>query len=146
MPKVATECDNDMVVVDTNIIVPLYVQSARTEAAKALRDRDDVWQTEPFALVEFNNVLATYRRAEYLTVQEAKNCLAGAELFLQPNYFVVSHESALEMALRYNVTAYDARFLALAQQVGERLITEDAKLRAAAPELTQSMAEALVAG
>ena len=50
------------------------------------------------------------------------------------------------MALRYNVTAYDARFLALAQQVGERLITEDAKLRAAAPELTQSMAEALVAG
>jgi predicted nucleic acid-binding protein len=55
----------------------------------------------------------------------------------------VSHQAALDAALRYGTTAYDARFLALAQQLGQRLVTEDAKLRAAAPRLTQSLTEAL---
>jgi predicted nucleic acid-binding protein len=45
--------------------------------------------------------------------------------------------------VQYRVTAYDARFLALAQQLDRRLVTEDAKLRAAAPKLTQSLVEAL---
>jgi predicted nucleic acid-binding protein len=46
-------------------------------------------------------------------------------------------------AARFRVTAYDARLLVLAQQTGTPLITEDAKLRAAAPLLTQSLDQAL---
>ena len=49
----------------------------------------------------------------------------------------------LVIAARHGVSVYDARFLALADQLGTRLVTEDAKLRAAAPALTQSLAEAL---
>jgi predicted nucleic acid-binding protein len=41
------------------------------------------------------------------------------------------------------VSVYDARFLATAQSLGGKLVTEDAKLRAAAPALTQSLGEAL---
>jgi predicted nucleic acid-binding protein len=52
----------------------------------------------------------------------------------------------LDTALRYRVTAYDARFLALARQLGRPLVTEDVNLRAAAPKLTQSLAEALGSG
>ena len=63
-------------------------------------------------------------------------------MFLQAHFFRVSHE-ALDTGLRYRVTAYDARFLAAAEQLGRRLVTEDARLRAAAPGLTQSLAEAL---
>jgi predicted nucleic acid-binding protein len=51
----------------------------------------------------------------------------------------------LAIATRHRVSAYDARFLSLADQLGSRLITEDARLRAAAPALTQSLAEALAA-
>ena len=132
-----------MVVVDTNIIVPLYVRSARTAAVETLREREDVWRTEPFALVEFSNVLVNYRRAHYLSSNAARDCLVQAEMFLQPHYFAVAHEVALEFALRYNVTSYDGRFLAVAQQLGRPLVTEDAKLRRAAPALTQSLAQAL---
>ncbi len=96
-----------MVLVDTNVIAPLYVRSARTEAVEELFARDAV------------------------------------AAFLQPQLFRVSHQAALEAALDYRVTAYDARFLALADQLGSRLVTEDARLRAAAPALTQSLAEAL---
>jgi predicted nucleic acid-binding protein len=47
------------------------------------------------------------------------------------------------MAIRYRITAYDGRFLAVADQLGSRLVTEDTKLRAAAPALTQSLEEAI---
>ena len=132
-----------MILVDTNIIAPLYVQSARSDAVRELFARDAVWRTEPLALIELSNVLMTYERARYITAATARDCLSRAAAFLQPQLFRVSHQAALDAALRYGTTAYDARFLALAQQLGHRLVTEDAKLRAAAPRLTQSLTEAL---
>ena len=132
-----------MFVVDTNIIAALYVRGTYTDAVKQLRGRDQVWRTDPFALVEFSNILATYERARYLNKAVAKDCLADAQSFLRPYYFAVTHDAALEMAIRYRITAYDGRFLALANQLRSRLVTEDAKLRAAAPALTQSLSEAL---
>jgi predicted nucleic acid-binding protein len=132
-----------MLLVDTNIIAPLYVRSARSAAVAKLFARDAVWRTEPLALIELSNVLLTYERARYITAATARDCLNRAALFLQPQLFRVSHQAALDAALDYRVTAYDARFLALAQQMGSRLVTEDTKLRAAAASLTQSLADAL---
>lgn len=132
-----------MVVVDTNIIAPLYMRSARTDTVEELFARDAIWRTEPLALIELSNVLITYERSRYITAATARDCLNRAAMFLQPHLFRVSHQAALDAAISYGVTAYDARFLALAQQLDTRLVTEDAKLRAAAPKLTQSLAEAL---
>ena len=132
-----------MLLVDTNIIAPLYVRSAGSQAVAKLFARDAVWRTEPLALIELSNVLIAYERARYITAATARDCLNRAAAFLQPHLFRVSHQAALDAALRFRTTAYDARFLALARQLGVRLVTEDAKLRAAAPALTQSLAEAL---
>jgi predicted nucleic acid-binding protein len=132
-----------MFVVDTNIIAPLYVRSARTDAVTRLFAKDPTWRTEPLALIELGNVLVTYQRARYITTAAARDCLDRAAAFLQPNLFRVSHQVALDAALYYGTTAYDARFLALAQQLNSPLVTEDKKLRAAAPKLTRSLAEAL---
>ena len=132
-----------MIVVDTNIIAALYVRGADTDSVKQLHARDQIWRTDPFALVEFTNVLASYERAGYLTKAVARQCLTDAQAFLRPHYLAVTNHAALEMAIRFRITAYDGRFLALADQLGRRLVTEDAKLRAAAPGLTQSLKEAL---
>ena len=132
-----------MLVIDTNIIAPLYVRSARSDAVIKLFAQDQVWRTEPLALIELSNVLVTYERARYITAATARDCLDCAAVFLLPNLFRVTHQAALETALRYGTTAYDARFLAMADQLGSRLVTEDKKLRAAAPNLTQSLTEAL---
>jgi predicted nucleic acid-binding protein len=132
-----------LILVDTNVIAPLYVRSARSEAVAELFARDSLWCTEPLALIELSNVLITYERASYITAAIARECLKRAAAFLQPHFFRVTHQAALDIALRYRVTAYDGRFLALAHQLGTRLVTEDAKLRSAAPALTQSLVEAL---
>jgi predicted nucleic acid-binding protein len=49
----------------------------------------------------------------------------------------------LRVAEEFAVSAYDARFLGAAQTLGAKLVTEDARLRAAAPMLTVSLADAL---
>ena len=132
-----------MLVVDTNIIAALYIRGAYTDGVHQLRRRDDLWRTDPLAIIEFSNILATYQRARYLTAGEAQRCLAQADRLLRPHYVEVPHDAALALAIRHGVTAYDARFLAIAQRVGLRLVTEDSKLRAAAPALTQSLGDAL---
>jgi predicted nucleic acid-binding protein len=134
-----------VLLVDTNIIAPLFIRSARSGAVQELCELDPIWCTEPFALIELSNVLATYERARYLTAALARDCLERAEAFLQPHFFAVAHEAALDLARRYRTTACDARFLALAEHLGRPLVTEDARLRAAAPALTQSLVEALAA-
>jgi predicted nucleic acid-binding protein len=73
----------------------------------------------------------------------AEDILSEAITLLDGKLVQIPHPSVLSIAVRYRVTAYDARFLALAHRLGTRLVTQDAKLRSAAPALTQSLAEAL---
>lgn len=134
-----------MLVVDTTIIAPFYLRGADTERVLQLHRSDNLWQIDPLALIEFSNILATYQRARYLATSEARASLMAAERFLRPHYVYLTHETALSTALRYGVTTYDARFLAVALHLNTKLVTQDRKLRAAAPKLTQSLAEALAA-
>ena len=134
-----------MIVVDTNIVVPLFIESARTADAQRLYDYDSTWITEPFALVEFANVLATYFRAKRIALRRARAYLAQAQDFLQDELHPVNVATALDVALKFGVSVYDAHFLGVAAESGIKLITQDAKLRAAAPALTQSLDEAIKA-
>lgn len=135
--------NNVVLVVDTNVVIPLFIHSAQTARAIALRAQDSIWRTDAFALVEISNVLATYQRAKLLTASEAARNLEDAERFLGPHLFPVSHVDALAVAMRFRITAYDARFLRVAQALGTKLVTEDERLRRAAPELTRSLADTL---
>ncbi len=132
-----------MIAADTNVIFPLFVRGARTDAATKLYELDPIWLTEPFALIEFSNILSTYSRSGLVSREKALEYLELAQDFLVPNLISIPNSKALEMAIDYGVTAYDARFLAVAQRTGQLLVTEDTRLRRAAPKLTQSMDEAL---
>ena len=50
---------------------------------------------------------------------------------------------AFHLAIQHCVSSYDAQYLALAQMLGISLVTEDRKLRRAAPDLTVSMQDFL---
>ena len=102
-----------MVVVDTNVLAYLLIESDRTKEAQALFAQDSDWRSEAFLLVEFSNVLTTYRRIGALSGQQTESLLAEAarrvrELLSVPNL------QALRCAERFAVSAYDARFLAVA--------------------------------
>jgi len=131
--------------VDTNVVAYLLIHGDHTEAARQLRSRDADWRSEAFLLVEFANVLASSIATKRMTLSVAADVLANAVALFDGKLGRVSHVGVLKMAARHRVSAYDARFLALASQIGARLVTEDDRLRTAAPALTQSLAEALAA-
>ena len=134
-----------MLLVDTNIVAYLLIEGDYTEAAQELRILDPDWRSEAFLLVAFTNVLASSVARKRMTLSMAEDFLAKAATLFDGKLGRIPHASVLAIAARHRVSAYDARFLALADQLGSRLITEDARLRAAAPALTQSLAEALAA-
>jgi predicted nucleic acid-binding protein len=133
-----------MVVVDTNILAYLLIKGDRTADAQALFTRDAEWRSEGFVLIEFSNILATYQRSGALSRSAAETMLATAERVVS-GLVNLPHGRALKLAAEFGVSAYDARFLGAAQSLGARLVTEDARLRTAAPALTRSLAEALAA-
>ena len=135
-----------MLIVDTNVLAYLLIEGDYTAAARLLHRRDDDWRSEAFIMVEFANVLTASIAARRMNLVRAQRFLADARSLLRGKLALISYDSVLSLAVQYRVTAYDARFLALAQQLDRRLVTEDAKLRAAAPKLTQSLAEALATG
>jgi predicted nucleic acid-binding protein len=134
-----------MVLIDTNVAISLWVENNWTHAARRLLEKDWDWRTESFALIEFANVMATYVRTGLTSESEALARLDEAAIFLTPGLTVISHHRALVVAITYKVSVYDARFLVVAQELGIKLVTEDVALRRVAPELTQSLEEALTA-
>lgn len=124
-----------MVLVDTNILAYLLIEGDRTAAAQELYARDPDWRSEGFILVEFSNVLATQMRAKSLSREQGTRLLAEAQALI-PDPTIVQHAKALEAVSHFGISAYDARFIAMAMQVKLKLITEDTKLRSAVPEWT----------
>ena len=135
-----------MFIVDTNVVAYLLIHGDHTTAAQKLHGRDPDWRSEAFLLVEFTNVLASSIATKRMTLALAQNFLAKTSALFDGKLARVAHSLVLAIAARHHVSAYDARFLALADHLGRRLVTEDIRLRIAAPALTQSLAEAIATG
>jgi predicted nucleic acid-binding protein len=132
-----------VVVVDSNILAYLMIEGDHTEGAQELYRRDSDWSSEAFVLVEFSNVLATYVRAGALRDVQGTKLLTDATVLIKTLHSV-TNQDALETAMRYEISAYDARFISVARRLSEKLVTEDARLRRAVPDWTVSLSEILV--
>ncbi len=131
-----------MRIVDTNVVAYLLIAGDATPQAQALWQADPDWRSDSFLRIEFSNLLATQVRAKALSLTQATALLDRAQAMVTATP-ELSHVQALHIAASFGVSAYDARFLAAAQAAGTRLVTQDSRLRKAAPALTQSIAEAL---
>lgn len=134
-----------MVVVDTNILAYLLIADERTTHARRLLERDSDWHSERFILAELLNVLATNVRARRLSLPAALAAVVEANSVMGESLHLAGDDDVLALATGLGVSAYDARFLAIAGDLGAALVTEDVRLRKAAPALTRSLAEALAA-
>lgn len=131
-----------MVLVDTNILAYLVIDGDRTAVAQELFEHDSDWCSEAFAMVEFSNIIATYVRTGALTHLQGARLLTDGQALI-PTLHNMVNAQALETAMQYEISAYDARFIALARQLKLKLVTEDRKLRTAVPAWTISLEDAL---
>jgi predicted nucleic acid-binding protein len=134
-----------LILVDTNVLMGLMLQGGFSQGARLLLERDDDWHSEDLIFDELTNVLATQHRVAGLPLSRAMNLLSYAQELMQFGRHQVADADALHAAAQFGISGYDARFIVLARALGVKLTTEDRRLRAAVPDYTQSLTEALSA-
>jgi predicted nucleic acid-binding protein len=133
-----------MLIVDTNLVVALVVTHPQHDSARALLSHDPDWHLPDWWQIELGNALRNYHRSGQLDTAGALTALKqGLDHFPPENTHAVDPLSSLRIACEMNISAYDARFIALARAYGQKLITEDARLRKACPDDTLSLDAAL---
>lgn len=116
-------------VVDASVVVKWLVEEEYTERALRLNTPGNVLLAPDFFLIEVSNTLwKKWRRGEITSdeVRRAYSLVATAPIgALDPELLV---EPALDLAMAYGVTVYDALYVAAALREQCPLVTADRKL------------------
>jgi predicted nucleic acid-binding protein len=124
-----------MIVVDTNIVAYLYMQSEFSRSAEALLARDKDWAAPVLWRSEFRNILAGALRRNHLGFDMAQQLLGEAESLLAGCEHDVDSRHVLQLVRESDCSAYDCEFVSLAIQLGSKLVTMDRKLLRAFPNV-----------
>lgn len=128
-----------MIVADTNLVSYLLIEGERTEATRRVWQKDPEWRLPPLWRSEFLNVLATLIRAELLDSEEALAAWFGATRLFRGKEREPAGQSVLAAAVRYDLSAYDAHFVVVAEDLHATLVTGDREILAACPALACSI-------
>ncbi len=123
-----------MIVVDTNLLVYAVLPGEGTAMALRVAARDADWVAPPLWRHELANVLATWMRVRDLTLADAVDVFAEAERLVVDAELAPGLERKLDLAARGKISAYDAEFVALAQELDLPLVTADRRLSRAFPK------------
>jgi predicted nucleic acid-binding protein len=124
-----------VIVVDTNLLVDYYVQRGRTEVAETVLERDPHWMAPLLWRSEFRNVLVDLIADGIVEFADAVRVANDAEHLLGGHEYQVMSAVVLRLATDSGCSAYDCEFVALAQDLGTRLVTSDVEVLKAFPGL-----------
>lgn len=128
-----------MIVVDSNVLAYLYLPGEFTEAAERLLESDADWHAPVLWRSEFRNILAGYLRRGLLTFDQACAIQLEAEALLHGGEHEPDSRSVLELVRASDCSAYDCEFVVVAETLGAKLVTLDAKLLKAFPRTARSL-------
>jgi len=123
-----------MIVVDTNVIAALYLPNDYTNKAEKLLMQDANWAAPLLWRSELRNVLALYLRKQLLTFEQACQIQNQAEVLIAANEYQLNSVDILKLARASQCSAYDCEFVALAQHLQVKLITQDKQILAQFPQ------------
>ena len=128
-----------MIVVDTNVVAYLFLESPHRKNSQGVRRFDSVWVVPPLWRSEFWNVLVMNVRHRRLAPELALEMAVEGDVFLGPCEVRVDFDRVLALATRSGCSAYDCEFVALAQDLQIPLVTADQQVLAAFPDTAVSM-------
>lgn len=117
-----------MIVVDSNVILYYHVEGDLTREAESVYHRDFEWVAPTLWRSEFRNALVLYVRRGVITLDTALDTMRVAEDTMRGADYEVPSASVLSMAARSGCSAYDCEYVALAEQLGVPLVTEDGEI------------------
>lgn len=117
-----------MIVVDTNVIAYLYLESEHTARAEALLRQDPEWAAPLLWRSEFRNILPGCMRRKMFGLEAARQIQAEAQALLAGSEYDVDSREVLRLVRDSDCSAYDCEFVALAEQLDVKLVTMDGKV------------------
>jgi predicted nucleic acid-binding protein len=131
-----------VIVADTNLVVSSVIRGALTKAALAVRKRDADWIAPSLLRSEFLNSLAKYVVvARSLDRDDALKAFRRGLNMVRFEEQPADPVDVLNICSSTGLTAYDAEFVALAQTHNVRIVTLDAAILRAFPNLAVSIAD-----
>ena len=116
-------------VVDANLVIKWYVAEPDSSAARALFRETEEFAVPDLLFLETASILSKKVRQRELTREEARRI---SELIVDGPFDIYSDREltgeALRIALEYEVTPYDASYVALAMKLKTDCATADRKL------------------
>jgi predicted nucleic acid-binding protein len=123
-----------MIVVDSNIIIHVHVQSERTALALQVLQKDPYWVAPPLWQSEFRNVMAGYIRRRILKLEDAKLIMKSALKTMEGREILPPSDLVLDLVAASDCSAYDCEYVALARHLNVKLVTDDNKILRSFPE------------
>jgi len=114
-----------MIVVDSNVIACCWIHGERTALAHRLRRLDPDWHAPVLWRSELRNILTGYRRDGSLGEAQVRRIMTAAEAGFAGREHHLPSDRVFAVTERHRLSAYDAEFVALAEILGVRLVTED---------------------
>lgn len=128
-----------MIVVDTNVIVYSTFDTPKTVLARRVSELDPLMTVPRLWRYEFLNVVTMMVRQKAVPSEKAEQGWADAVAIFGPVETDCDPTRALRLALSSGITAYDAQFIALAEELGAMCVTEDQALLRAFPKRARSL-------
>ena len=122
-------------VLDTSVVCGWLLENQATPYSDAIAQRlqDDQAVAPPLLRLEYANVLRTACKRGRLTAQQAQDAIAQlAELPVEIDAELPDAAQLLALALRYDLSSYDATYLDLALRRQLPVATQDVALAQAA--------------
>lgn len=123
-----------MIVVDAGLLIALTLRTAETESARAAFLLDHDWAAPPLWRSDFRGALSRRIRSGEITRGQAAQAFDAARAVIADNEPEPETAAVLNLALHLGLDMYDAEFVAVARDLGVRLVTSDPDLAAAVPD------------
>ena len=127
-----------MIVADTNLIAYLQITGELSPIAALVLQKDPYWITPPLWQSEFRNLLAGYMRRG-MSLEKAQEIMEKTLQLLEERQVAPNSNRVLMLASASSCTAYDCEYVALAEQLGIKLVTADKQLIKAFPDIAVSL-------
>lgn len=131
-----------MIVADVNLVAYLYLPGKFSAVAEDILLRESEWAVPRLWRSEFSNILAAYMRRDLLSLDDALTIHHRAHALVAANEYDVPAGDVLRLAKASGCSAYDCEYVALAEHLGVKLVSGDARLCKAFPRRVLGISDA----
>ncbi|MFC1499196.1 type II toxin-antitoxin system VapC family toxin [Verrucomicrobiota bacterium] len=128
-----------MIVVDVNTIAYLWIPGEMTNLAEKALARDGIWVSSILWKSEFRNILTQYLHKGDMGLETAQRCLDGAESQMSGREYILPSSLVMRKAAESRCSAYDCEYVALAYDMGIKLVTSDKQILSEFSEISISL-------